>query len=75
MFVLSRRLGESLAIDDKFVLTVALLAEDFVELSLIEIDGTFVGSFTSHLGESIRVTDDIQVIVVAFEDEKRSASV
>jgi sRNA-binding carbon storage regulator CsrA len=70
MLVLSRRLGESVVVNDRLVLTVAFLADDYAELSLINIDGTFVGSFNVHRDEWIRLTDDVQVIVVQFEGEK-----
>ena len=70
MLVLSRRLGESVVINDQLVLTVAFLADDCAEFSLINIDGSFVGSFNAHLHEWFRLTDDIQVFVVQFEGEK-----
>jgi sRNA-binding carbon storage regulator CsrA len=70
MLVLSRRLSESVVINGQLVLTVALLADDHVELSLVSVGGSLVGSFTARANESVRLTDDIQVIVIRFEGEK-----
>ena len=70
MLVLSRRSGESLVINDQLVLTVALRAEDYVELSLINVTGSFLGSFTARVNETVSFTDDLQVTVVQFEAEK-----
>jgi sRNA-binding carbon storage regulator CsrA len=70
MLVLSRRLGESLVINDQLVLTVALLTDDYVELSLINVGGTFLGSFTARTNQPIRVTDDIQIVAVRIEGER-----
>jgi carbon storage regulator CsrA len=70
MLVLSRRLGESLVVNDQLVLTIALLAEDYVELSLINATGSFLVSFTARADESVSLTDAIQVTVIQFEGEK-----
>jgi len=57
-------------IDDRLVLTVALLAEDYVELSLIDVNGSYLGSFVAHVDESVALADDVQVVVIRFEGEK-----
>ena len=69
MLVLSRRLGESVVINDQLVLTIALLVDDYVELSLIRVDGSFLGSFNAHFDEYLTLTDEIQVIPIRFEGE------
>jgi len=70
MLVLSRRLGESLVINDQLVLTVAFLAEDYAELSLINFSGSLLGTFTARVNEKLRLTDDIEVVAVRFEGGK-----
>jgi sRNA-binding carbon storage regulator CsrA len=70
MLVLSRRLGESLVINDQLVLTVAFLANESVELSLISVGGSLLGTFTARKNEKLPLTDDIEVVVVRFEGDK-----
>jgi sRNA-binding carbon storage regulator CsrA len=69
MLVLSRRLGESVVINGQLVLTVAFLAEDCVNLSLINVGGSFLCSVTARANESVRFTDDVQVVAIRFEGE------
>jgi sRNA-binding carbon storage regulator CsrA len=70
MLVLSRRLGESLVINGRRVLTVALLADSYVELSLIDVAGSLLGTFTAPVNEKIQITDDIEVIAIRLEGDK-----
>src|SRR5262249_7846528 len=70
MLVLSRRRGESVVINDRPVLTIALLAEDFAELSPIGVDGAFLGSFTARTDESVSLPDNVQVTLIRFEGER-----
>jgi hypothetical protein len=46
VFVLSRRIGESVVIGNSIVATVAVVGTDFVDLSLVRIDGTRLGKAT-----------------------------
>jgi sRNA-binding carbon storage regulator CsrA len=73
MLVLSRRLGESLVINDQLVLTVAFLAKDSVELSLINVSGSLLGTSTARVNESVQLTDDIEVVAIHFKEEKGKA--
>jgi len=70
MLVLSRRLGESVVINDRLVLTVALLTDDHVELSLINVTGSLVGTFTTRVNDRISLPEDVQIIVIRLEDDK-----
>jgi hypothetical protein len=57
-------------INGQLVLTVAFLTDDYVDLSLINVGGSFVGSFTVRANETVRLTDDIQVVMIRVEGGK-----
>jgi sRNA-binding carbon storage regulator CsrA len=69
MLVLSRKMGDCLVIGDEFVVTVAFLAEDYAELSLTRLDGSFVRCATVRCNEWFEVYNQIRVVVVQIGKE------
>lgn len=76
MLVLSRKLGESVIFDSAIVATVAVIAPEFVELSLTNISGDTLGSVTlgkdhlSHIAHGVRailIKTDLSKIRLGFE--------
>jgi sRNA-binding carbon storage regulator CsrA len=70
MLVLSRRLGESVVIDDEAIATVAVIGREFVELSLTRLDGSLLGTSTIGLKKSSPVFAGVRGVVARFENEK-----
>jgi sRNA-binding carbon storage regulator CsrA len=69
MLVLRRRLGESIVFGDELVLTVSLLADDYVELTLITVNGSLLGTLTAHRDEYVTIADEIRVIASRFDPD------
>jgi len=67
MPVLTRRLGESLVIDDEAIATVAVIGHDFIELSLTRLDGSVLGIATIGTKEWASVFAGVRGVVVRME--------
>ena len=70
MLVLSRRLGEGIVIDNHVIATLAVLANDFVEFSLSDIDGTYSSIVTVGKKELTSVVAGVRAVFVRKEGEK-----
>jgi sRNA-binding carbon storage regulator CsrA len=68
--VLSRRLNESLVINDDLVLTVTLLTDNYAELSLLRRDGPLLGTFTARPNEWFSLVDGVRLVAVRVDSEK-----
>ncbi len=64
MFVLSRRIGESVVLDNAVVATIAVVGADFVDLSLAKIDGTRIGNATLDVQQLRPVVQGVAGVMV-----------
>ena len=70
MLILSRKLGESVMIDNEVVVTVAVLAREFVELSLSNSEGTVSGIVTIGKKGLTLVAHGVRAVFIQNEGEK-----
>ena len=70
MLVLSRKLGEGIVIDNHVIATLAVLANDFVEFSLSDIDGTYSSIVTVGKNKLTSVVAGVRAVFVRKEGEK-----
>ena len=71
MLVLSRKLGEAIVIDNHVIATLAVLANDFVEFSLCDINGTCSSSIlTVGKRELTPIVADVRVVFVRKDANK-----
>jgi hypothetical protein len=70
MLVLSRRLGESVVIDDEAIATVAVIGRDFIELSLTRLDGSVLGIATIGTKDLTPVYAGVRGVVVRTETDR-----
>jgi sRNA-binding carbon storage regulator CsrA len=64
VFVLSRRIGESVVFDNAVVATVAVVGAEFVDLSLAKIDGTRLGRVTLDVQQLRPVVQGVAGVMV-----------
>jgi len=70
MLVLSRKLGNGVVIDNRFVVTVAVLAHEFVELSLSDPNGTVAGTVTLGKTGLTPIMDRVRAVFIRTEGDK-----
>jgi sRNA-binding carbon storage regulator CsrA len=66
LLVVSRKLSESMVIDDVVVLTVSRLSESAAELTCATIDGGFLQSATLRRNESLALPRGVRVVLIEF---------
>ena len=69
MLVLSRKLGESLVIND-LIATIDSFADDHSVLSLMRTNCEFLRKVTAPFNESIEITDDVRAVMIRAEGDK-----
>jgi len=70
MFVISRRPGESLVINDDTVATVHVTDADLVELSVTRMDGAHLGTIPVRARKSTQVVDGLWAAILDVGPEK-----
>jgi len=64
MLVLSRQIGESIAIGESVVVTLAVAGSDFADFHIIDQDSSRQRLVTLTIGQVESVTDDVALVLI-----------
>lgn len=70
MLVLSRKIGESVVIDDLIVLTVAIIGEGFIDLGMAEVGGAQLGTISLDHHGLRPIVDGVKGVMVRIEGDR-----
>lgn len=70
MFVLSRRIGESVIIGNAVTATVAVVGAEFADLHLADVDGAHIGRVTIDVKHLRQIVNGVSGVMIKRLDDR-----